>query len=143
MGRCAHKSAIFFKDSFKCVERIFTKISLMPNTAFHNNTSWYTDADGFLEHSPSWGSLYNKGPTLQKIILFWGDPPSYNFKDQQWYLSLLLFICSFIFKLFFIVVQVQLSSFPPTMRPCPSHPHFPPSILPTFAFVHVSFIHVP
>ena len=33
------------------------------NTASHNNTSWYTDTDGFLEHSPSRGSLYYKGPS--------------------------------------------------------------------------------
>ena len=36
----------------------------------------YTDTDGFLEHSPSQGSLYYKRPTIQKII-FWGGPPSY------------------------------------------------------------------
>ena len=33
-----------------------------------------TDIGGFLEHSPSGGSLY-KRPTLQKIIPFWGGPP--------------------------------------------------------------------
>ena len=40
------------------------------NAASHNNTSWYTDIDGFLEHSLRGGSLYYKRPTLQKIILF-------------------------------------------------------------------------
>ena len=45
------------------------KNSLPPNTAFHN-TSWYTDTDGFLEHSPSRGSLYYKGPALHNIIMF-------------------------------------------------------------------------
>ena len=40
------------------------KNSLKPNAAFHNNTSWYTDTDGFLEHSPSEGSLYYKGLIL-------------------------------------------------------------------------------
>ena len=48
------------------------------NAASHNkanNASWCTDTDGFLEHSPSWGSLYYKGPALQKIIpVFWGSP---------------------------------------------------------------------
>ena len=43
--------------------------------ASHNNTSWSTDADGRLEHSPSGGSLYYKGPALQKRILFSGCPP--------------------------------------------------------------------
>ena len=48
------------------------KNSLKPNTASHNNAtshnnaSWYTDTDGFLAHSPSGGSLYYKGPALQK-----------------------------------------------------------------------------
>ena len=44
-----------------------------PNAASHNNASWCTDTDGFLEHSPSRGSLYYKGPDFQKIILWvWG-----------------------------------------------------------------------
>ena len=50
------------------------KNSLKPNAASHNNTSWYTDTDGFLEHSPSRRSLYYKGSILQKIILVWGAP---------------------------------------------------------------------
>ena len=50
------------------------KSSLKLNTASHNNASWYTDTGGFLEHSPSWGSLYSKEPALQKIILVWGGP---------------------------------------------------------------------
>ena len=48
-----------------------------------------------------------------------------------------------LFFSFFIVVQVRLSPFPPTAPPTPRHPHLPPSILPLFGFVHVSFIHVP
>ena len=59
----------------KCIERVFKKNSLRLNEASHNTTSWYTDTDGFLEHSPSRGSLYYKGPILQKIILLWGDLP--------------------------------------------------------------------
>ena len=43
------------------------KMSLKWNTASHNNASWYTDTDGFLEHPPSGGSLYYSRPTLQKI----------------------------------------------------------------------------
>ena len=65
-----------------CVERVFQKKkknSLQPNAASHNNASWYTDPDGFLEHSASGGSLYYNGPGLQKIIPFWGwGPPSYT-----------------------------------------------------------------
>ena len=49
------------------------KNSLRPNTASHNNASWYTDPDGFLEHSSFEENLYLKGPTLQKIIPFWGS----------------------------------------------------------------------
>ena len=70
MGRCTCKSptmkwANVLKESSK-------KNSLKLNSASHNNTSWYTDTDGFLEHSPSGGSLYYKGPSLQRIILFFG-----------------------------------------------------------------------
>ena len=46
------------------------KNSLKLNAASHNNASWCTDADGFLEHSPRGGSLYYKGPALQKTIPF-------------------------------------------------------------------------
>ena len=53
----------------KHVERVFKKISRKPNAASHNNASWYTDKDGLLEHPSSGGSLYYKGPALQKIIL--------------------------------------------------------------------------
>ena len=49
--------------------------SVKPNTASHNNASWYTDTDVFLEHSLSRGSLYYKGPAIQKIILFGGSGP--------------------------------------------------------------------
>ena len=62
----------------KCVERVFKKNSLKPNTASHNSASWCTDTDGFLEHSPSGGSLYlyYKGPAGQEVIpvFFLGSP---------------------------------------------------------------------
>ena len=52
------------------------KNSLKLNVASHNNTSWYTDTDGFLEHSPSGEACMDyKDPILPKIILFlcvWG-----------------------------------------------------------------------
>ena len=58
------------------------KNSLKPKADFHNNASWYTDSDGFLEHSRSgWGSLYYKGPTFQKIILFLEGTPFIWLKD--------------------------------------------------------------
>ena len=57
----------------KCVERDFKKLKL--KAASHTTTSWYTDTDWFLEHSPSGGDLYYKGPTLQKIILVFGGVP--------------------------------------------------------------------
>ena len=45
----------------KRVEKVFKKKkALKPNAASHN-TSWYTDTDGFLEHSPGGGGLYYKG----------------------------------------------------------------------------------
>ena len=42
--------------------KVFKKNSLKLSTACHNTTSWYTDTDSFLEHSPSGRSLYYKGP---------------------------------------------------------------------------------
>ena len=74
VGRCARKSPIMkWANSLK----VFEKTSLKLNAASHNNTSWYTDTDGFLEHSPSRESLYYRGPTLQKIILDFWSPISY------------------------------------------------------------------
>ena len=32
--------------SGQCIERVLKKISLKPNTASHNNASWYIDTDG-------------------------------------------------------------------------------------------------
>ena len=69
VGRCACKSPIMkWANSLK----VFEKTSLKLNAASHNNTSWYTDTDGFLEHSTSRESQYYKEPVLQKIIPFWG-----------------------------------------------------------------------
>ena len=75
-ARCGQvHSCITHHEMVKCVERVFKNNSLKPNAASHNNASWYTDTDGFLEHSPSRGSLYYKRPSLQKIILeFFGFP---------------------------------------------------------------------
>ena len=55
----------------KCIGRVLKKNSLKLNVASHNNTSWYTDTDGFLEHSPSGEACMDyKDPILPKIILF-------------------------------------------------------------------------
>ena len=67
-------------------------------------------------------------------------------EQHSFYIAKLIFLSYrvlllFTFKLFFIIVQIQLS--PSTALPHPTHPHLPPSILPTFGFVHGSFIHVP
>ena len=59
---------------------VFKKNLLKPNSAFHDNASWSTDTEGFLELSPSTSGLYYKGLTLQKIIPFCGVPPLYT----QW-----------------------------------------------------------
>ena len=79
VGRCAGKSPII--EIGKYVERVFKKNSLKPYVASHTTTSWYTDTDGFLEHSPSGGSQCYKGSALQKIILVLGGSPLVIYKD--------------------------------------------------------------
>ena len=69
VGRCAHKPPIMkWANAWK--EPSKKKNPLKPNSASHHNASWCTGPDGFLEHPPSRGSLYYKGPALQKIIRF-------------------------------------------------------------------------
>ena len=58
------------------------KNSLKTNAASHKNTSWYTDTEGFLEHSPSGGSLFYKGLAHQKIILVLGATHQKKIKKQ-------------------------------------------------------------
>ena len=72
----------------KHIERIFKKISLKPNAASHNNTSWYTDKYGFLEHSPSGGNLYYKGFTIQKLIPEFCVPPHTTWGPGSYLVSL-------------------------------------------------------
>ena len=55
----------------------FKKHSLTLNAASDTTTSWCTDTDGLLQHYPSGGRMYYKGPALQKIIPFFGGTPSY------------------------------------------------------------------
>ena len=77
-GSCHFWSKIA-EPSMRCgqVHSQTTLHEMKPNAASHNTSCALTDTDGFLEHSPSRGSLYYKGLTLQKIILVLGGPPSY------------------------------------------------------------------
>ena len=68
----AHKSPI--TKQVNTLEFFFFK-SLKPNTASHNNASWYTDRDGFQEHLPSRGILYYKGPPVRRQSHFGGILP--------------------------------------------------------------------
>ena len=78
MGRCASKSPII-KWANALKESSKKKNPLKLNAASQSNASWYTDPDGVLEHSSSWGRLYYKEPALQKIIPFSaGVPPCLN-----------------------------------------------------------------
>ena len=68
VGQCAGKSLIMkwvntLKESSKTN-------SLKPNSASHNNANWYTNTDGFLEHSPSGGSLYSRGLPFRRQCQF-------------------------------------------------------------------------
>ena len=59
------------------------EISLKSNEASHNS-SWYTDTDGFLEHSPSRGGLVlQEGNSLQKIIPFGGGVGSLHISRKR------------------------------------------------------------
>ena len=72
------------------------KISLKSNAASRNDICCKTDIVRLLEHSSSWGSLYYKGSTFQKIIPVLGSPHmcsvAYLFKFPQlpslWELSI-------------------------------------------------------
>ena len=63
----------------KLSERVLKNNSLKPNAASHNNASWYTDTDGFLEHSPSWGkpALQGACPPEDKSGVSWLPPHMY------------------------------------------------------------------
>ena len=55
----------------------------------------------------------------------------------------LQFALSLFFSHFLLLFKYHCLHFPPNTPPHPSHHHFPPLILPLFAYVHMSFIHVP
>ena len=98
VARCARKTPVV---KWANALKVFKNIPLKPDASSHNNASWYTDADGFLEHSRSGGSLYYKGPTLQKIILLILGSPLYvcifvcvGLSDSPSYMCMLFFIVS-------------------------------------------------
>ena len=68
-------SLITHHETSKCVKRIFKKHSLKLNTASHNNASWYTGMDGFLEHSPSRDKPVLQGPHLPEEKSDFGGSP--------------------------------------------------------------------
>ena len=77
-------SQITHHEMGKHVQKVFQKNPLKPNSASHNNASYYTDTDGILQHSHSGGSLYYQGPTTQKIIPFLGRvTPLYSFSPSS------------------------------------------------------------
>ena len=55
----------------------------------------------------------------------------------------ILWTVFFFKKHFLLLFKYSCLHFPPTTPPNPSHPRFPPLILPLCGFVPVSFIHVP
>ena len=59
----------------KHIERMLKKKFTEAERSLSQHPSGYTDIDGFLQHSPNGGSLYYKGPALQKIIPFFGGVP--------------------------------------------------------------------
>ena len=80
VGKCIRKSPIMkWANTLKNLQ----KNSLKLNIAFHNNASWYTDTDGFLECSLSWGK-----PVLQEAC-----PPEDN-SGLLLFLSPSSYICS-------------------------------------------------
>ena len=90
------------------------KNSLKPNAASHNATSWYTDTDGFLEHSSSRRGLYYKWPALQKRILFFfgGGPLVYtghkSFVKRVIYIFLQFYTCLFFLLITSFTEEVPL-----------------------------------
>ena len=62
----------------KHIERVFKQNSLKRDAPSHNSASWHIDTDGFLEHSPSRGSLYYKAPTPRRRQFgYFGSPLIY------------------------------------------------------------------
>ena len=66
--------------------KILLKNALKPLTASDNNTSSYTNTDGFLEHSCSMGS-----PPSTRYFQFWGVPPHISVSDSGLAITLAYF----------------------------------------------------
>ena len=58
----------------KCAERVFKTNSLKLNAASHNNASWYTDTDGFLEHLSSGEPVLQGACPPEDNSTCWGPP---------------------------------------------------------------------
>ena len=71
VARCSLKSTIM---KWSNMLKEYSKKNSLKLNAASQNTSGNTDTDGFLEHSSSRGSLYYKGPSLQKISPLKGSP---------------------------------------------------------------------
>ena len=80
VGRCTCKSPIMKQANM--LKESSKKIHWRTEAASHNNSSWYTDADRFLEPSSSGGSLYDKGPAIWKIIPIFGGSPLIAWRPQ-------------------------------------------------------------
>ena len=65
--RYTHKSPVMKGEN---VFRVFKKSSLKPNTASHNNTNWYTDTDGFLQHSLAGKACTTRDPLLRVSLTY-------------------------------------------------------------------------
>ena len=78
---------------------------------------------------------------LERLMSF---PRKMSLEELCVYFYLFLFLFCVIFVTFFLLLcKYSCFHFPTITPPYPSHPHFPPLILPLFGFVHVSFIYVP
>ena len=91
VGRCAYISPIMkwaneLKESLKKFTEVECSLSQQLQLV-HWNT-------GFLEHSPTGGRLYYKGPTLQNVILGFCGPPLYDRISQFSTHNLYVSICS-------------------------------------------------
>ena len=78
-GRCAHKSPVM---KWANVLKESSKNSLKPTVASHNNSSWCTDTEGFLEHTPSGGVVLQGARPPEDNSVFWG-PPSYTWWGED------------------------------------------------------------
>ena len=66
VGRYTHKSPIM--KWINALKKSSKKHSLKPKAVSHKNASWYTDIDGFLEHSPSRPVLQGPHPPEDNVL---------------------------------------------------------------------------